>query len=151
MNIEIREVTKGNLGEILKLSVSESQKLYIESIEQCLKDALECDYYKPVGLYIDNYLVGFAMYGFFPGEDGEGRVWLDRFLIDKKYQGKGYGNRMLEFLIQHLKCKYNCNKIYLSLYDDNKPALHLYKKFGFQFNGELDVNKERVMVKTLNE
>ena len=44
---------------------------------------------------------------------------------------------------------YNCNEIYLSLYGDNKWALHLYQKFGFQFNGELDINGEKVMAKVL--
>lgn len=158
MNIEIRKVIKENLNKALSLHVSESQKSYVESTKECLEDAIECKCYRPVGLYDNDTMVGFAMYGFFPndgdkddivqtGEDG--RVWLDRYLIDERFQGKGFGNIMLKKLITLLINIYNCNKIYLSVYEDNKRAIHLYKKFGFQFNGELDINGEKVMVKVI--
>lgn len=64
----IEVVAKENVTDILKLRINEKQKAYIETTEQCLKDAKECKYYRPVGLYYDDILVGFAMYGFFPGE-----------------------------------------------------------------------------------
>ena len=149
MSIEIREVTAENLKEVLSLHVSEAQKSYVESTKQCLKDAIECNCYRPTGLYKDGSIVGFAMYGFFPIDGKNDQVWLDRYLIDEHFQGKGLGNIMLEALITHLIKIYNCNEIYLSLYEDNKRALHLYQKFGFQFNGELDINGEKVMVKVL--
>ncbi|MEW9095925.1 MAG: GNAT family N-acetyltransferase [Clostridiaceae bacterium] len=149
MNIEIREVTAENLKEVLSLHVSEAQKSYVESTKQCLKDAIECNYYRPAGLYQGGLMVGFAMYGLFPREGQNGRVWLDRYLIDERFQGKGLGSIMLEALIEHLIKIYNCNEIYLSLYEDNQRALHLYQKFGFQFNGELDINGEKVRVNVL--
>lgn len=149
MGITIHDVTKDNEEEILRLSVAESQTNFIETTEQCLGEAKECAYYKPVGLYVDNKLVGFAMYGHFPNEKENGRVWLDRFLIDANYQGKGYGTIMLEVLIDKLVQEFSCPKIYLSIYEDNHSAIYLYKKFGFQFNGELDVNDEKVMVKNI--
>lgn len=149
MNIEIREVTEENLKGILSLSVNEAQKSYIESTKQCLEDALEYSCYQPAGLYRDGDLVGFAMYGLFPREGQNGRVWLDRYLIDERFQGQGLGSIMLEALITHLVKLYHCDKIYLSLYDDNQHALNLYQKFKFKFNGELDINGEKVMVKAL--
>ncbi|MEG0133234.1 MAG: GNAT family N-acetyltransferase [Clostridium sp.] len=147
MSIEIKRVTEENLSAILELHVSENQKSYIETTEECLKEALEESCYQPVGLYKDGDLVGFAMYGIFKSENH--RVWLDRYLIDEKYQGKGLGSEILEALINHLAKEYNCNEIYLSVYDDNECALHLYGKFGFRFNGEFDINKEKVMVKII--
>ncbi|MFE4240150.1 GNAT family N-acetyltransferase [Peribacillus butanolivorans] len=147
MTITINEVTNENVNDILKLEINTKQKSFIETTEQCLEEAMECKYYKPVGLYSDNSLVGFAMYGFFPEEGENGRVWLDRFLIDARYQGLGLGSIMLKALIQRLTKEYNCNEIYLSVIEDNQAALHLYKKFNFTFNGELDINKEKIMVK----
>lgn len=149
MNIQIREVTKENLKEVLFLNVSATQKSYVESTKQCLEDAVECNYYQPAGLYKDEILVGFAMYGLFPEEGQNGRVWLDRYLIDERFQGKGLGSIMLEALIAHLVKLYNCDEIYLSLYDDNQCALHLYQKFGFKLNEEKDINGEKIMVKVL--
>ncbi|MFJ7683434.1 GNAT family N-acetyltransferase [Peribacillus butanolivorans] len=147
MTITINEVTNENVNDILKLEINTKQKSFIETTEQCLEEAMECKYYKPVGLYSDNSLVGFAMYGFFPEEGENGRVWLDRFLIDARYQGLGLGSIMLKALIQRLTKEYNCNEIYLSVIEDNQAALQLYKKFNFTFNGELDINKEKIMVK----
>ncbi|MGB9943845.1 spermine/spermidine acetyltransferase, partial [Bacillus subtilis] len=114
--------------------------------------ANECHYYKPVGLYYEGDLVGFAMYGLFPEYDEDnknGRVWLDRFFIDERYQGKGLGKKMLKALIQHLAELYKCKRIYLSIFENNIHAIRLYQRFGFQFNGELDFNGEKVMVKEL--
>lgn len=151
MSITIKEVTEENVNEILNLQVDESQNSFIESTKQCLDDAAEHNEFKPVGLYRDECLVGFAMYGFFPDEGENGRVWLDRYLIDLSYQGQGLGKIALSALLDHIIAKYECKKIYLSLYDDNLVALNLYRKFGFEFNGEYDINKEKVMVKVVNE
>ncbi len=148
MTIIINEVTKENLNDILKLSITDNQKSFIETPQQCLEEAKECSYFKPVGLYWNNSLVGFAMYGFFPEEGANGRVWLDRFLIDSTHQGLGLGSIMLSALIQRLEEEFMCNEIYLSIIDDNQAALHLYKKFDFTFNGEVD-NNEKIMVKSL--
>lgn len=150
MNIEIRQVTTDNLSAVMALRVAQHQTSYIENTAQCLEEAQDCSLYQPAALYADDMLVGFAMYGRFPGEGMNGRVWLDRFLIDEKYQGQGMGNRMLAALISHLERLYDANDIYLSLFDDNHGALYLYQKFGFRFNGELDINGEQVMVRSQN-
>lgn len=149
MNIAIKEVAQNNISDIIALRVGDLQKAYIETPLQSLQDASECPYYRPAGLYMDDILVGFAMYGFFPHEKQGGRVWLDRYLIDERYQGRGLGKIMLQALIEHLVHLYDCQEIYLSLYEDNRAAMNLYQKFGFRFNGELDINGEDVMVKKL--
>ncbi|CAH1208416.1 Spermine/spermidine acetyltransferase [Paenibacillus auburnensis] len=149
MEIEIREVNEENLNDILSLRVHDHQKAYIETPFESLEDAKKCSYYKSAGLYVDKALVGFAMFGFFPQEDKGGRVWFDRYLIDKKYQGRGLGRILLTTLIEYLVQRFNCSEIYLSIYQDNIGALSLYKKLGFEFNGEMDINGEMVMVKKL--
>ncbi|KJR70922.1 GNAT family N-acetyltransferase [Bacillus velezensis] len=152
MTIEIRAVTEENRADILALHVRESQTSFIETPEECLQDAEDCRHYQPAGLYVNGELVGFSMYGWFPEYDEEnenGRVWLDRFFIDERYQGRGLGKLLLDALIRHLVRIYDCRRIYLSLFEDNVHALRLYQKFGFLFNGELDSNGEKVMVKEL--
>ncbi|UPO90175.1 GNAT family N-acetyltransferase [Niallia sp. Man26] len=146
--IEIRPVTKANASEVLALKVNESQRHYIETTEQCLEDAKNCVYYKPVGLYKEGVLVGFAMYGWFPEYDEnhkKGKVWLDRYLIDERFQGQGLGSIFLKTLISKLINEFACTKIFLSIYDTNIHAISLYKRYGFTFNGELDFNGEKVM------
>lgn len=149
MNTDIIDVTEKNRQEILALRIKEAQKSFVESNEQSLKDAQEYKAFRPVGLYRDGELVGFAMYGYFQNEGKEGRVWLDRFLIDERFQGQGLGKIMLEILLMHIKKAYNCDKIYLSVYGENQVAVRLYEKFGFHFTGEVESKGEKVMVKVL--
>ena len=77
-------------------------------------------------------MVGFAREGKFPDFKDRYRICLDRFLIDEKHQGKGYGSTLLNALIEYLIHKYQCKKIYLSLFDDNKQALAMYEKLALR-------------------
>lgn len=86
-------VNNRNRKEAEDLSVFSEQSGFIESVSECLKEADELKLWRPVGIYDGSTLIGFAMYGYFP-EPAPGQLWLDRLLIDKKYQGKGTGNRL---------------------------------------------------------
>ena len=145
MNLHIKPLSAENKKEALQLNVKTEQSSFIEPVSQCIQEAEQLDLWNPVAIYHGTDMIGFAMYGFFPYEDTHGRVWLDRFLIDDRYQGKGYGKTALKLLITRLFCEYQCNAIYLSLYQQNKHAYHLYTSFGFQENGEKDINGETVM------
>lgn len=146
MSLAIKNIDESNREEILKLKVSKSQESFIETIEACLDEASEDPKWKTVGVYDKDIAVGFAMYALFLDEGKNGRVWLDRFLISQEYQGKGYGENGIKLLIKQLYNEYGYKKIYLSVYDINKKAIDLYKKIGFDFNGEIDIKGEKVMV-----
>nr|WP_278320083.1 GNAT family N-acetyltransferase [Haloimpatiens massiliensis] len=145
VNIIIKKITKENYNDALALHVAKEQEGFIESTKECLEEAKESDLWRPVGIYNEKQLVGFSMYGLFKDEKNIGRVWLDRFMIGNEYQGKGYGNRSLDILIERLFNEYNCGQIYLSVYEDNAQAINMYKRRGFKFNGEIDINGEKVM------
>ncbi|WP_291754048.1 GNAT family N-acetyltransferase [Lysinibacillus sp. UBA5990] len=146
MFTEIRDITAFNKQEILALRIADNQQNFIESTDQCLAEAEVDRRFTPLGLYKDSTVTGFAMYGVFPHDDHSQRVWLDRYLIDERYQGQGLGKHFLQQLIHYLTEKFSCHKIYLSVYDNNVVAIQLYKQFGFIFNGELDDKGEKVMV-----
>lgn len=150
MSLSVIKVNRKNYKEILKLKVSKGQENFIESVKVCLKEAREDSVWKTVGIYNGDKAVGFAMYGLFLNEGKNGKVWLDRFLISSQYQGMGYGKEGINILIKHLYEEFGYKKIYLSVYDNNIKAIDLYKKIGFEFNGELDINGEKVMVINLS-
>lgn len=133
--------------EALKLHVSENQKDTIETVEECLKEADELELWKPTLIRVDDITVGFAMFGLWIYEGDHGRLWLDRFFIDEHHQGKGLARMILPILLDRLYEEYVVDEIFLSVYETNKPAIHLYESLGFKFNGELDINNELVMVK----
>lgn len=130
---------------MIKLKVSKNQLCMIETVEDCLAEANSLAIWKPVAISKDNVIIGFAMYGFFSNEGIDGRLWLDRFLIDEKYQSKGYSKQVIPKLLGKMAKAYKCDKIYLSVYENNEIAIAIYKKFGFVFNGEIDLNNEKVM------
>lgn len=139
-------VTETDAVSIAELKIEKEQESFIESTSQCLKEAGELSLWRPVGIYRGDTLIGFAMYGLWREEGINGRVWLDRFLIDRRYQGCGYGKAALNLLIERITREYECREVYLSLYADNSAAIYLYEKTGFCFNGEIDEHGEKVMV-----
>ena len=147
MTLHFEPITNENRVTALKLKIAGSQHGFIESVEQCLSEADRCKRWHPVGIYDGDTMVGFAMYGFFLWQYLPfGRLWMDRLLIDKKYQGKGYGTAALSELLKLLIQNYRCRKIYLSVIEGNEAAIHLYEKFGFSFNGKRDLHGEHIMV-----
>ena len=54
----------------------------------------------------------------------------------KNYWGNKIGEKLIDYAIEY--CKSNCiKKIELTVRIDNKRALKLYKKFGFEIEGEI--------------
>ena len=148
INLKLKPVCNENRKEVLRLQVLPEQKGFIETVEQCLGEAAQNKRWRPFGVYDGHLLVGFAMYGYFFWEYlPDGRLWMDRLLIDARYQGKGYGKAALNCLLNRLALNYPKKRIHLSVYKENTHAIRLYESFGFRFTGERDAKGEAVMVK----
>lgn len=137
-------VNDENRKEVESLTVFSEQAGFIESVNECLQEADELELWRPVGIYDSDTLIGFAMYGYFP-EPTPGQLWLDRLLIDKKYQGKGYGKQAVFSLLERLHAEYQSDTVYLSVYENNPRAIRLYQQIGFRFNGKYDTKGEHIM------
>ena len=138
-------VNNENRKEVESLTVFSEQAGFIETVSECLQEADESEVWRPVGIYDRDTLIGFAMYGYFP-DPAPGQLWLDRLLIDKKYQGKGYGKQAVLSLLDRLRAEYGSDTVYLSVYETNPHAIRIYEQTGFRFNGEYDTKGERIMV-----
>ncbi|MCU4774985.1 GNAT family N-acetyltransferase [Bacillus wiedmannii] len=136
MNLHICEVTSNNWREVANLSLNKDQQKFIESTAFCLAESRFEENSTSVSLYDGKQLIGYAMYGWYCDEDQS--IWLDRFMIDASFQGKGYAKPLLRLLIEYLHQKFHCKTIYLSIHPDNKFALRLYESIGFRLNGEID-------------
>lgn len=131
LNEELRE-------EYLHLKVYDDQDTFVESPEESLSDqqqhrwatdwTIEC-------IYVGQQMAGYAMHGINP----EGDVWLDRFMIDKHYQGRGYGTKALTKLLEKFKTAYPRHRhILLSVEKHNQKVIELYEHFGFRMTGQMD-------------
>lgn len=78
------------------------------------------------------------MFAFEPDyEDPDDRYWLWRFMIDVRYQGRGYGRKALELIIAYFK-EHGATNIRLSTKAANQKAIHLYESFVFAANGDMN-------------
>ncbi|SFH65294.1 GNAT family N-acetyltransferase [Pisciglobus halotolerans] len=137
--IHFKDIDAANNQEVRNLTLKAGQETFIETVDDCLEEASHSSEWHPVGIYYGEALVGFAMYGCF-GPQKE--TWIDRIMIDKKYQDKGLGKAALIKLIDVVSKEYDVDVLYLSIIEGNKKAYHLYKSLGFEYTNERDPNGE---------
>lgn len=92
----------------------------------------------------DEQLIGFAMYGL---PEGGHAYELRRFMIDRKFQGRGYGKQALALIIREMQEKFACKEIYLSTEPGNTRGKHVYESQGFVSTGEIQDGEEVYMLK----
>ena len=139
MQIKLIPVDDSNKDAVLALSVRDDQP-FVAPNDVSLKQADEANEEcpgaaRPFAICADGRPVGFCMFAVDPDDDDEDdRYYLWRFMIDKKEQGKGYGNAALEEIIRYFK-ELGADRILLSTEPENERGLHLYRKAGFRDTG----------------
>ena len=134
--IKLDEITADNLEVVLKLKVSKEQENFVSTTAYSLAQAYvyrENAY--PFAIYADDTLVGFIMFGFF---ELRNQYTLWKFLIDEKYQNKGYGKMALALGIEYMKKQYDIKEMYTGVAIDNDVAERLYHSVGFQLTGLIE-------------
>jgi len=124
------------------LAVNEDQKSFVENNSYSLAQSGFEPEWISVGLYDADTAVGYAMHSV---DLENGHVWLDRFMIEGRHQGKGYAKKFLAMLQNDMSNRYACNRIYLSIHPENELARSLYTRMGFYASGEMD-GAEEVMI-----
>jgi ribosomal protein S18 acetylase RimI-like enzyme len=59
-------------------------------------------------------------------------VWINSLVINKPYQGNGYGKKVMELLENYLKQKCDVEKIFLSVYKTNSCGINFWSKCNFE-------------------
>ena len=167
--INLRPITWDNMGVIIEdLRVDDAQKNFVATNSDSLADAYVAQNQDPFpattfAIYNDDEPVGFSMTGYFVGKGSElakpnGNTsneytgddspcyFFWRFMIDKRFQGKGYGKAALEQILNYLRTKPQgeAEHVYTSIEPANEGARKLYKSFGFEEDGRV-IEGEEVM------
>ncbi|WP_345240243.1 GNAT family N-acetyltransferase [Pontibacillus salipaludis] len=143
-NVYFKDIDDTNEYKVRQIKLKYGQEKFIETVDECLREADDYHEWQPVAIYCDEEVIGFAMYGSFgPNKD----TWIDRIMIDEKSQGKGYGKIAMIKLIDIVSNEYGVNVIYLSITEDNRTAYSLYKSIGFEFMNERDLNNGELLFK----
>lgn len=140
--VQLKEITKDNLDEVLRLSVAEHQKLFVSTTADSLAQAyVYRDTAFPFAVYADEKPVGFIMLGYY---ESRKQYTLWKFLIDKEHQGKGYGKEALKQGITYLKEQFDAKEIYTGVSLGNEAAKGLYKSMGFTETGLIEEGMEEL-------
>jgi diamine N-acetyltransferase len=147
MMVELKKVTRENWEEALQLQVREDQSKFAPTVAVSLaKVYIKPDgpnvEYLPFAIYDGKKLVGFIMHAY--EENTSDMYWINGFIIDAKYQGKGYGRSSMTEMIAWIRKTFRqCNEIRLTVFQDNNLAKKLYESLGFvktsQMFGEEEV------------
>ena len=148
---KLKKINRKNVGEILKLEVFDNQKRFVApnniSIIEAYIAITENNDVFTFGIYNDDAPVGFLMIGFDVNSDDEGapkiakgnyNIW--RFMIDKKFQGKGFGKKAMNLALEFVNT-FPCGTAkycWLSYESDNDIARQLYQSVGFVETDEKD-------------
>jgi len=141
--IALIPITPDNELDCIKLSPREDQMNLVASNADSLIHANKELTSKPYGIYVDQSMVGFILFDQEIYRDGY--YWILRFMIDARYQGKGYGQLAILEVINQLRNREDCRQIRVSHILCNTAANRLYKKCGFVETGEFEDNGDIIL------
>lgn len=131
--VELRNITKENYMDVLALRVSDAQRAFVPTVTEALAQAwVYYDTAYPFAVYTDGVPVGFIMLGYYE-EKAQYTVW--KFLIDERYQRRGFGRAALRLAVDWLKSTFGTRAVYLGCAHENHPAERLYASVGFRRTG----------------
>jgi ribosomal protein S18 acetylase RimI-like enzyme len=145
MASKIRQMTEADKNEILVMMKSfysspavytnGSEEIFLNDIENCINGNPYLEGY----IFEDKGLIqGYAMIAkSFSTEFGKPCIWIEDIYIKDIYRGKGIGNKFMDYIFD----KYKDSIFRLEVEEENKNAIALYKKSGFDFLPYLEMKK----------
>ena len=149
--LKLKQINRKNVADILNLEVFDNQKSFVATNNSSIIDAYiaitENNDVFTFGIHKEDTPIGFLMIGFDVNSDDEGapkiakgnyNIW--RLMIDKKFQGKGFGRKAMDLALEFVNT-FPCGTAkycWLSYESYNNVARQLYKSVGFVETDEKD-------------
>jgi len=162
--IRIEKINPKNVWDVIELKLKREQKNFVCSnsvsiIQAYTAKETKCSAF-PFAVYNDKRVVGFLMvcynegafYEFYnevPPDALVNNYSICRIMIDKRYQGRGYGKETIKLALDFIKT-WPCGKseyCEISYEPENTVAKTLYASFGFVENGEIDGDETVAVLK----
>ena len=141
--VHLEKITWDNYDRIIHLQVTKEQRNFVARNARSLIHAYvalsqgEIIPY-PFGIYLGKKPIGFVMIGYNGYEEGDpefmkNTYFIWRFMIDRRYQGKGYGRKAFQLALDFVKTFPSgpSDLCWLSYEPENEAAKKLYASFGF--------------------
>ena len=136
--IRLADITEDNWTKVVSLSVNESQKRFVASSQGILARGYA---YRNCGgrvflLEDDGTAVGLALVREFT-EEPLGYD-LQQFMIDARYQNRGYGSQALKLILDELRNEGKYDHVEVCVKKEDTDAIRLYERYGFRDSGYVD-------------
>ena len=143
MEVVLKDVTLENFEEVTDLKVRKKQRDYVASNLYSIAESKFYPSYRPRAIYLGDKVVGFLMYESMESENKPNEYDIFRFMVDKKYQGRGIGRKAMELALKEIKDKGFVERITICYVPSNPVARDFYGSFGFV---EIGLDEEGEMI-----
>lgn len=136
--LKLIEVNEENWTDVARLTVNEDQKEFLDSAVGILARgyAYRACRARVIGIARDGDIVGVALV---KDLDEEPACYdLQQFMIDRRYQGKGYGTEALRLILADLEKEHKYDCVEVCVKKTAAAALCVYEKVGFTDTGYID-------------
>lgn len=134
--LSLRHVGATNWRGVARLEVEPAQRAFVAEPSYYL--ALCCygaTGWRPLAVHLGEPVIGFLMWA---RDEDDGSCWLGGILIDRAFQGRGYGKNAVRAALGMLAERHGFREFALSYRPDNLVARRLYTGLGFEEAGEME-------------
>ena len=132
--VTLTPITRENWGACIQLTVAPEQKTFVASNLYSLAQAKVQPECVPLGIVLDDTMVGFLMY---LKETADGCYWVARLMVDSRFQGRGAGRAAMVAIMEELRGRPDFRVLRISYEPDNERAASLYRSLGFRETGAI--------------
>jgi len=130
--VHLEDVNPKNYRECCYLKIGEQQKGVASNVGILARSyAYRDEGCHTYSIYNDDTMVGLLMW-----RNREHSYILDQFMIDERYQGKGYGKQGLQIALEIMRQENRYNKVELGCSRGNTSAMKFYESCGFYYDGD---------------
>lgn len=129
--IRLEIVDEDNFDEVLAIQLARKDQRRVASVEYSLAQAWlyrDDRLLSPYAILSNQKVVGFLLLSITP----ENTYFIWRLLIDQRYQNRGYGKEVIQWVLDRAKKDEKCPKITASYVIGNHKMRYILEKFGFQ-------------------
>ncbi|GJM68646.1 spermidine acetyltransferase [Paenibacillus macerans] len=131
--IRLQRINKDNWEECAALRPGKEQQQFIAPNVYSIAEAQFLHGFSSMAVYKHETMIGYALYGIDPDDNN---YWMYRFMIDRRFQGKGYGFMAVCKIIEEIRNRQDRTDVLILGYKpENERARRLYLKAGFVEDG----------------
>lgn len=152
MMVEFVKINEDNYEAVLRLKVTDEQNegKFIAPNVRSIADAYlyrEAGDVFPYAVQDGDEVVGFIL---LDEDEEEKELMIWRMMVDKDYQGQGYGKAIVEKVMEEFEADSRFDVLIADYVKGNEVMGKLLESFGFEYEEFDEVNNEHVMKYNIN-